>query len=100
MKVLRPERRALAGSFAGEAGLVPLSQVPPAIGPRLAELDRISGPSASLALAERPDGVIVGLLEGEEEALRHLRFSAEGRVARGRGEPTLYVATVEELPPF
>jgi hypothetical protein len=44
--------------------------------------------------------VIVGLLEGDEEALRHLRFSAEGRVARGWGEPPLYVATVEELPPF
>lgn len=74
--------------------------MPLAIGPRLAELDRLSGPSASLALAERPDGVIVGLLEGEEEALRHLRFSAEGGVARGRGEPALYVATVEELPSF
>jgi hypothetical protein len=100
MRVLRPELRALAGSFAGEAGLVPLSQVPLAIGPRLAELDRISGPSASLALAERPNGVIVGLLEGEEEALRHLSFSPEGRVARGRGEPAHYVATVQELPPF
>jgi len=100
MKVLRPERRALAGSFAGEAGLVALSQVPPAIEPRLAELERISGPSATLVLAERRDGVIVGLLEGEEAALRHLRFSPEGGVARGRGDPALYVATVAELPPF
>jgi hypothetical protein len=100
MKVLRPERRALATSFAGEAGLAPLAEVPPAIRPRLAELGRISGPEASLSLAVRPDGMIVGLLEGDEEELRHLRFSAEGGVARGRGEPPLYVATVEELPPF
>lgn len=44
--------------------------------------------------------MIIGLLEGGEEALRHLRFSVEGQVARERGEPALYVAAVEELPPF
>lgn|GEM_PF-3038131 len=43
--------------------------------------------------------MIVGLFDGEE-ALRHLRFFAAGKVARGTREPPLYVFTVEELPPF
>jgi len=43
--------------------------------------------------------VIVGLFDGEE-ALRHLRFSAAGAVARGTSEAPHYVSTVEELPQF
>jgi len=90
----------MAEHFGAEAGLAPLAQIPAAIAPRLAELRRLSGPRASLALASRADGVIVGLLDGGDEELRHLRFSVKGEVARGRGEPALYVATVDELPPF
>jgi hypothetical protein len=94
VKVLRPVGAELAQRFGSGAGLLPLSDVPAAIAPRLAELRRLSAPRGSLALA-----VGAGLFDGEE-ALRHLRFSATGEVARGTGEPALYVSTVEELPPF
>jgi len=99
VKVLRPAGAELARHFGTGAGLLPLSEVPAAIGPRLAELRRLCASQGSLALAARADGVIVGLFDGEE-ALRHLRFSVAGEVARGTGEPPLYVSTVEELPPF
>ncbi len=99
MKVLRPVGAELARRFGAHVRLAPLSEVPAAIAPRLAELRHLCAPQDSLALAARADGVIFGLFDGEE-ALRHLRFSAEGEVARGTGEPPLYVSTVEELPPF
>ena len=99
MKVLRPAGTELARRFGTHVGLAPLSEVPASIAPRLAELRRLCAPQGSLALAARADGVIVGLFDGEE-ALRHLRFSTAGEVARGTGEPPLYVSTVEELPPF
>lgn len=100
MRVRIPSRETLHSIFGVEDDLSTLQSIPAGVAPRLAELQRLTEPEAELALALRPDGVIVGRLEGDEEALRHLRFSAEGRVARGRGEPALYVATVEELPPF
>jgi len=96
---MRPAGAELARRFGTGVGLLALSEVPVAIAPRLAELRRLSAPQSSLALATRADGVIVGLFDGEE-ALRHLRFSAAGEVARGTGEPPHYVSTVEELPPF
>lgn len=99
MRILRPAGAELARRFGAESGLVPLSEVPAAIAPRLAELRRLSGEQGSLVLAARADGVIVGRFDGEE-TLRHLRFSAAGEVARGTGEPPLYVSTVKELPPF
>jgi hypothetical protein len=99
VRVLRPAGAELAQRFGTSVGLIPLSEVPVAIAPRLAELRRLSAPHGSLALAARADGVIVGLFDGEE-ALRHLRFSAAGKVARGTAEPPLYVSSVEELPPF
>lgn len=100
MRVCRPAGAELSASFGELAGLAPLAEVPEVMAPRLAELGRLAGPDASLSLARGPDGAIVALLEGGEAELRHLRFSAEGRVARGRGGPALYVDTVEELPPF
>jgi hypothetical protein len=99
VKILRPAGAELAQCFGAEAGLVSLPELPAAIVPRLAELRRLSDPRDTLALAARADGVIVGRFDGEE-ALRHLRFSAQGEVARGSEEPPLYVATVDELPPF
>jgi hypothetical protein len=99
VRVLRPAGAELAQRFGTNVGLTPLSEVPVAIAPRLAELRRLSAPHGSLALAARSDGVIVGLFDGEE-ALRHLCFSAAGMVARGTAEPLLYVSSVEELPPF
>lgn len=99
MKVQRPAGAELDQCFGTGSGLLPLSAVPSAIAPRLAELRRLSAPQSSLVLAARADGGIVGLFDGEE-ALRHLRFSAAGKVARGTAEPPLYVSSVEELPPF
>jgi hypothetical protein len=100
VRVLRPGPAGIAASFGAQSGLAPLASVPKPLRPRLAELQRLSGPGASLALAREPGGAIVAVLEGGEEALRHLRFSAAGRVARGRAQAALYVDTVEELPPF
>lgn len=98
MKVLRPGTSELRACF-GTEGLTQMLGVPAAIRPRLDELQRMTDPGASLSLASRKDGVVVGLLDGDE-ALRHLRFAADGRVARGSGDPPLYVATVADLPPF
>jgi hypothetical protein len=99
VRVLRPGGSELLARFGAERGLTQLLSVPEAIRPRLDELRRIAEPRASLALASRGDGVVVGLFDGDA-ALRHLRFAVDGRVARGKEEPFLYVATVEDLPPF
>lgn len=99
MRVLRPEASELRACFGASADLTQLSGIPAAIRPRLAELEGMTHSGTSLSLALRRDGVVVGLLDGDE-ALRHLLFAVDGRVARGSGDPPLYVATAEDLPPF
>jgi hypothetical protein len=63
---------------------------------RLDELGRLVAPGSTLALARDWEGIIVGVLEGDER-FESLYFSDDGEIAHGGINLPHYVKTVVEL---